>query len=359
MVVGHDGKLPLPWLQATLDAAMAQERAHALLLRGSADVGALEAAVVLAQSWLCEGGQGGAMRIACGRCEACHLVQARSHPDLLLLLTEEMRQQHGWLMALDKAASAASSSGDDDKPRKKASRQIRIDEVRWCNEWASKTSSRGRAKVVVLHPADVLNVQAANALLKTLEEPSPGVRFVLTTADADALLPTVRSRCQMLSMPAPDAATALAWLRERGVEGGAVLLAAAGERPLLALSLHAAGVSAQVWAELPLAVARGDAKVLSGWPLPRAIDALLRLCHDLARQAVGGAPRFFPAAAIQIFSADAHALDAWRQSLLRASRHDGHAWNEGLLLESLCAQGAMAMDSGNTAVPGRRATLPA
>ncbi len=358
MVVGPDGKLPLPWLQATLDAAMTHQRAHALLLRGSADIGALEAAVVLAQGWLCEAGQGGAMRHACGRCEACHLVQAKSHPDLLLLVTEEMRLQHGWLMALDKPASAA-SSGDDDKPRKKASRQIRIDEVRWCNEWASKTSSRGRAKVVVLHPADVLNVQAANALLKTLEEPSPGVRFVLTTADADALLPTVRSRCQMLSMPTPDTALALAWLRERGVDDGAVLLAAAGARPLLALSFHAAGVSARVWTELPRAVAQGDAKVLSGWPLPRAIDALLRLCHDLARQAVGGTPLYFPVTAIQVFSADVYALEAWRQTLLRASRHDGHAWNEGLLLEALCAQGAIAMRAGHAVAPGRRATLPA
>ncbi len=368
MVVGAGGALPLPWLQPVLDMALSQRRAHALLLQGSADLGALEAAVTLAQTWLCEQRGAGeeseramSPRRACGQCASCRLVQARSHPDLLLLQTEEARLQSGWLLPLDKPPSAQGGA-DDDKPRKKASRQIRIDEVRLCNEWASRTSSRGRAKVVVLHPADVLNPQAANALLKTLEEPAAGVRFVLTTADAEGLLPTLRSRCQVLRLPAPETHVALEWLHDRGVVDAAVMLAAAGGRPLLALSLQAGGIDARTWEALPAAVARGDAKGLAGWPLPRAIDVLLRLCHDLARVVVGGAPLYFAPATLSAFAGTAASLDAWRQDLLRAARHDGHAWNEGLLLESLCAKGARAMQ-GEPSTPvgpgGHGATLPA
>ncbi len=352
MVVGQDGKLPLPWLETPLAAALTQHQGHALLVQGSADIGALEFAFVLAQSWLCEGRLPGQPMRPCGRCDSCHLLQARAHPDLLLLLTEEARQQSGWLLPLDKAASAPSSS-DDGKPGKKASRQIRIDEVRWCNEWAAKTSSRGRAKVVVLHPADVLNPQAANALLKTLEEPSAGVRFVLTATDAESLLPTVRSRCQLFRLAVPEEGAALAWLDEHGVADGVVLLAAAGGRPLLAQSYYAAGVTAATWSGLPAAVARGDARAFSGWPLARAIDALLRLCHDLMRHAVGGAAQYFPHAVITPLTASATDLAPWHRSLQRASRHDGHAWNEGLLLESLCAQGALAM-KGSTGAAGVR-----
>ena len=357
MVVGPDGKLPLPWLESALAAALSRHQGHALLVQGSADIGALAFAFVLAQTWLCETAPVAPQTLRlrpCGHCGSCHQVQAKAHPDLLLLLTEEARQQSGWWLPLDKAISTSSSSADDDKPRKKASRQIRIDEVRLCNEWAAKTSSRGRAKVVVLHPADLLNVQAANALLKTLEEPSPDVRFVLTTGDADGLLPTVRSRCQMLRLPTPDQASALAWLGEQGVKDAAVLLTAAGGRPLLALSYHTSGIDAAAWTALPAAVARGDARVFAGWPLTRALDALLRLCHDLFRHAVGGAALYFPQHVIAPMVAPAIALEPWRISLLRASRHDGHAWNEGLLLESLCAQGALAMNVDTTTAAVRR-----
>ena len=97
------------------------------------------------------------------------------------------------------------------------------------------------------------------------------------------------------------------------------------------------------------AVARGDASAFAGWPLARALDALLRLCHDLFRHAVGGAARYFPQHVIASITTSVFALEPWRVSLLRASRHDGHAWNEGLLLESLCAQGARAMNGGTRA----------
>jgi DNA polymerase III subunit delta' len=366
MVVGPDGAMPLPWLAASLTASTVQHRAHALLLQGSADVGVLELAVVLAQTWLCESADvaGVAKLQPCGRCAACHLMQNKAHPDLLLLLTEEARLHSGWLLPMDKAANASAEAAADDKPRKKASRQIRIDEVRWVNEWAAKTSSRGRAKVVVLHPAERLNTQAANALLKTLEEPSAGVRFLLTANDAESLMPTVRSRCQRVRMAAPDADAALAWLAAQGVDDAAALLAAAGGKPLLAWDYHQGGLTAERWLQLPAAVARGDIKALADWPLPRSLEALLRLCHDLTRRAVGGAPQYFPASVLTGFKPEMVALSDWQASLMRAARADGHAWNEGLLLESLCARGAGAMQSrhgrgidGAGAHPGRAATL--
>lgn len=335
MLVGPDGELRLPWLRAPLAEVLAHQRAHALLVRGAAGSGSLEFALTLAQSWLCEAPAPTGPRPACGRCEACRLVQSHGHPDLLVLLPEELRRQLGWPLGIDKPDSAEAE-------RKKPSRQIRIDEVRHAIEWISKTNSRGRAKVVVLHPAEVLNLQSANALLKTLEEPPAGARLVLTAADPANLLPTVRSRCQqtMLAEPAPPEARA--WLEAQGVVGAEVLLAATGGQPLRARRMAQDGVDAEAWAALPRAVMAGHTAAFQGWPLPMTIDALQRLSHDLLCRAAGAAPRFFPPASLPAVGA-IEPLLAWQRSLSRVARHDEHPWNEGLLLEALVHEARSAM----------------
>ena len=75
--------------------------------------------------------------------------------------------------------------------------------MRTAIDWVVQSSSRGRAKVVLLHPAEAMNLQAASALLKTLEEPPGQARLLLSTADEARLLPTVRSRCQRIRLAAP------------------------------------------------------------------------------------------------------------------------------------------------------------
>ena len=336
LAVDESGALPLPWLAQPLAEALARQRGHAVLLHGAEGVGTLHFGLALAQAWLCEGD---AQPRPCGRCPSCRLVQSRLHPDLFVLLPEVMRVAFGWLLADDKP---------DDEGKKKPSRQIRIGEVRAATDWVMKTSARGRGKVLLLHPAEALNPQAANALLKTLEEPPTGTRLLLGAADPAQLLPTVRSRCQTLPLAAPPADEAARWLAAQGVQGADVLLAASSGRPLAAQALAAAGIDAAAWAALPQAVARGQGAALSGWPVPRAVDALLKLCHDALALAAGGAPRYFPASSLpgradKDRSGAIGRLVEWHRSLLRVARHDEHPWQEGLLLDALVAEGRRAL----------------
>ncbi len=335
MVVDESGALPLPWLAEPLARALATHRGHALLVHGSPGVGAMAFAFTLAQAWLCEGDETAAR--PCGRCGSCRLVQSHLHPDLTVLMPETLRRAHGWPLPDDK--------GDSEDGKRKPSRQIRIDEVRLLIERSTRTSARGRGKVALLHPAEVLNTQSANALLKTLEEPAAGTRLLLTTADPAALLPTVRSRCQLLRLaePAPDAA--LAWLQGQGVPAAAdaqVLLAACAGRPLDALALQQAGVDARTWAALPAAVAAGHVGALAGWPVPRAVDALQKLCLDALARATGGSARYFPNAGVPA-QAQASRLVAWSRELERVSRFSEHPWSEPLLLETLVVAAAQAL----------------
>ncbi len=346
MVVGPDGQLPLPWLAEPLATALASQRGHALLLHGASGAGALHFALVLAQAWLCEADPATAAARPCGRCGSCRLVQSHVHPDLRVLLPETLRREHDWALLDDKP--------DADEGKRKPSRQIRIDEVRGVVDWVYKTSARGRAKVAVLHPADALNAQSANALLKTLEEPPPGTRLVLTAADPAVLLPTVRSRCQRLVLRPPPAEVAEDWLAAQGVVQPAVLLAGCSGRPLDALALARAGVDAAAWAALPGAVRRGQVAPFAGWSMPQVIDALGKLCHDAMAQAGGGAARFFPPAEVPADAA-LPALVAWQEDLARLARHDEHPWNEGLLLDAVLARAARALRRADTGGKGHAA----
>ncbi|MBI3154923.1 MAG: DNA polymerase III subunit delta' [Burkholderiales bacterium] len=376
MLVGADGALPLPWLAAPLAQALAQP-GHALLVVGAPGVGALELQMTLAQAWLCEARPAGAPAAPpCGRCASCRLVQARTHADLRVLLPEAQRVARGWEPA-----------GEGGEGKRKPSRWIRIAEVREAIAWAATTSGRARAKVLLLHPGEALQREAASALLKTLEEPPSGMRIVLSCTDPERLLPTVRSRCQRVRLPAPAAAQAAQWLAARGLPDPAVLLSAANGGPLDALALHGAGIDAAAWAALPRALADGRSQAWADWPLPRALEALHKLCHDLMAVACGAAPRYFPAPALEAArpgggrtealralrsahgsappgpaaraaaaSGDSPAavasppateaiavLARWADALVRALSHAEHPWNEALLIESLVAQGREAL----------------
>lgn len=346
MVVGPDGTLPLPWLADALRAARPQLRGHATLLHAHAGDGALELALALAAAWLCQAPVAGAA--PCGHCESCRLVRARLHPDLCLVMPEELRRLHDWPLAGDRPNEGAA---DDGKGRRKPSRQIRIDEVRSAIDWIVTTPGRGRAKVLVLHPATALNLHAANALLKTLEEPPASARLVLTAEQPQQLLATVRSRCQGWRLAPPDAAVACDWLQRQGVDQADTLLAAADGHPLLARDWHHAGWTAAAWTALPAALQRG---ATVSWPAALLLHGLRCLCHDLMCRAVGVEPRYFPAAALASCDPPAIAtLSDWQQELLRLTRQQEHPWNEGLLLEAVLAK-------ANAVISGRPlpATLP-
>lgn len=327
-----------PWLQHQLVSLMAQ-RGHALLLAGPSGLGQYELALALARAWLCEEptGQG-----ACGHCGSCHAIDVRTHADLCVLMPETLCAELGW--PLDEGAQKEI----DDKKRK-PSKLIRVESAREAVAFTQFTRSRGPTKVVLVYPAERMNVEAANTLLKTLEEPVGEVRFVLATEASHQLLPTIRSRCQSHAMSWPDPAQALEWLQAQSVGGAqksstgitaaaaAIWLQAAGGRPADALAWARSGLPAESWAALPQALARGDWSALADWPAAQQLAVMQKLCHDLMSVSAGAKPRFF--APDQLPSAPRWAaLAQWSRELLLAARTVEHPFNAGLMQEAWAAR---------------------
>lgn len=328
-MVAADSALPLPWLAAPLRAVLDAPRAHhATLIHGGEGAGQFELATTLAQAWLCEATT--PMR-PCGTCPSCRLAQAHSHPDMLVLVPEALQEALGWSRADEDAAPPKS----DRKP----SKEIKVEAVRQAVNFAQLTSARGRAKVVVLYPAERMNMVSANTLLKTLEEPPGLARFVLASGSPQDLPATVRSRCQLLHLAPPSRDEALRWLVDAGVPQADVLLAAVGGMPLLAKAWFDDGITAEQWSRLPLEVAAGRVGPLASWPVPRMVDALQKLCHDAMLAHVGMPPRYFAKLSKPRQPA---ALLAWARVLTQTARHAEHPVNAGLLVESLVLQGRRA-----------------
>jgi len=328
----------LPWLAAPLRRALETQTAHALLLHGPGGVGQFELAVLLAQGWLCESTTVPLGERPCGACASCRLVAAHSHPDLLVLLPEALREGLGW-------AAESEDGGEEKAGKKKPSKDIRVEEVRAAIALALTTSSRGRGKAIVIHPAERMNAIATNAFLKTLEEPAGDARFLLCTAAPDALAPTIRSRCQAIALALPPTEVAVAWLRGHGVAEPEVLLAGCGGQPQDVLALVDLGVDSAAWRAFPGRVANGDVAALRGWPLPLAADALQKLCHDAASMAAGAEPRYFAATALPRRGAELGALVRWAKALRRFAEFAEHPWNAELSIESLVEQGREALQT--------------
>jgi DNA polymerase-3 subunit delta' len=191
-----------------------------------------------------------------------------------------------------------------------------------------------------------MNYVTASALLKTLEEPAGDMRFVLASEAAHQLLPTIRSRCIGHAVTWPVEQQAAGWLVEQGIPPAdvAVLLRACGGRPEHALAFARSGGDAKLWAQLPKALARGDSAVLAAWAPAEAVDALLKLCHDLLAVKVGGAPRFFQPIDLPA-PASMAALSEWSRELVRTARTVEHPFNAGLMLEALVSQARLALNS--------------
>lgn len=199
-----------------LEESLVQKRLpHALLLSGADGIGKERFARAFAARLLCHVPRDG---VACGQCKSCSLLAAGTHPDLM------------WLTPLT------------DEKTGKTAKAIRVDQVRELVGFAEKSAQMGGWRVVVVTPAHLLNVQAANALLKTLEEPGRETVLMLLTSQPLSLAPTLRSRCQQRHMPIPTDTEALAWLAPQvGDEGKArLLLALSRGAPLAALALREA-----------------------------------------------------------------------------------------------------------------------
>jgi DNA polymerase-3 subunit delta' len=261
---------PYPWQQATWQAIQQRIHAgrlpHALLLSGPAGLGKLEFARLLARSLLCEQTADG---LPCGTCRGCQLLNAGSHPDFQVVQPEE------------------------------EGKEITIGQIRDLLTWQTLTPQYGRARVVIIEPADRMNANAANALLKTLEEPGRDAVLLLVSARPAALLPTIRSRCQLLPFAAQRGSEARAWLAERlGDAARAELaLAISGGAPLRALALVETGGMErreQLFAgfEAMLNDTQEPVALAAQWlqlPVQETLAMLHGWCVDMARLKVGAA----------------------------------------------------------------------
>lgn len=177
---------------------------HGLLIKGSAGLGKLSLSQHVAQALLCEHETenklcqhtneafnthmqpAASAELPCGRCHSCKLVLAGTHSDLYLVTSE--------------------------------TRSIGVDNIRQLSHRLSESPRLGRAKVAIINDAEKMTEAAANALLKTLEEPAGQATLLLISAYPERLLPTIRSRCQQWLVPTPATDLALAWLAKQGLD---------------------------------------------------------------------------------------------------------------------------------------------
>jgi len=198
---------------------------QAVLIQGPQGVGKLALAEQLAARLLCEAPT--ETLDSCGRCDGCRWVASGNHPDLRRLEPEALAKPEVGMEQVE---------GEERSTRRaKPSHEIRIEQVRELSDFLYMGSTRGGRRVAIVHPAEAMNVHAANALLKGLEEPPAGAMFVLVSHHPARLLPTIRSRCVVVSVPRPDETSALAWLAAEGAaEESRRWLAFAGGSPRLA-----------------------------------------------------------------------------------------------------------------------------
>ncbi|MEE8543921.1 MAG: hypothetical protein V3S94_08690 [Gammaproteobacteria bacterium] len=207
-----------PWLEepyALLEKTLREGRlGHGWLLTGPAGLGKINLALVVANRLLNPGATAPGRLAAAAASTAMTLRHEPSnhHPDLHWLFPEPDKHT------------------------------ITVDQIRQTAAALALTSLGGQAKIVIIEPADALTTAAANALLKTLEEPTLDTYLFLVSHQTGRLTATVRSRCQTLSLPQPRVENSLDWLSEQ--TGGASrtdwaqLLALAGDSPFRALTLY-------------------------------------------------------------------------------------------------------------------------
>ena len=300
---------------------------HALLLRGAQGIGKLAFAEALAKALLCESPRPEGS--ACGHCSACGWMGQGSHPDFRRLEPDSLAEPK--------------EAEQDGEKKEKVSSQISVDQVRSIADLINISSHRGGVKIVLIHPAESLTANAANALLKNLEEPPPRTYFLLVAHRWHQLLPTIKSRCQQIALPPPSAEAARDWLKQQGSHDPDLALAQAGGAPLMVVTYDE-----DYWQQRMVFL-----KAISG----RGLDALAvaeqfrdhapvqilnwlqKWSFDLVSHKATGSIRYNPdfAAAISAAAELIDLIEAVRflRQLVRLQRIVSHPLNARLLFEEL------------------------
>ncbi len=327
----HLGLPTLPgWLSAQARESLARRDRwpQSLLIAGPEGIGKRALALNFAAALLCEQPREGGG--ACGACASCRYAAAGGHPDLRRVEPVEI----------------------DDDGNLTPTEWITIDAIRALTDWTRITSHRRGAKVAVIAPAERMNAAAANALLKTLEEPPPGTHLLLVAHRPGRLPATIASRCERLALARPSREDARGWLVSEGVADADRLLAQARGAPLVARSLADAALQDERTAWLdelarpesmsPLALAaRIDAagREYRRDRLLAAIDWLIGWTSDLARASAGGEAATSPDRSRSIAQLAARvarvSLFRYYRDLLRQRSLSSHPLQPRLVAEAL------------------------
>ncbi len=317
-----------PWLETQLARllAMRERMPHALLVAGPAGTGKQALAQALVTALLCRQPVDGH---ACGECSSCRWLAAGNHPDFLRVEPQL-------------------PDNEEDSVSRQRQKPIQVEQVRVANEFLHLSSHQGGMRILLVQPAEAMNVAAANALLKTLEEPPAGSVLILVSHHPARLLPTVISRCHQVRVPVPDVAQAAAWLQTQGIVDTELCLALANGSPLQALEqadpawLEARTVWIAAWqnphAEHPVSQAVALAKLDVG-ALQRWLTGFQQWMHDLISLRMGGGIRYHIDCAAGL-RALADRLEpvgafAFHQRLLDMRKSLLHTLNQQMVLEDV------------------------
>ncbi|SUX54863.1 DNA polymerase III subunit delta' [Chromobacterium vaccinii] len=317
-----------PW-QSVDWARLSAERERmpgAWLFTGGAGIGKLAFAEHLSLSLLCE--SPAAHHQPCGQCQGCRWFASGTHPDFRRLSPFADEEEEG----------------KEAKTTRKLP-QIKIEAVREVIDFAHLTAHRAGRRVILVEPAENLNLAAANALLKILEEPPEAVLFLLVSHAPQRLLPTIRSRCRQFALTRPSEPAALAWLKEQGVADAEAELAHNGGAPLFDHDPDLAALRAQFVrglgqpsfaGMLQLAELIDKNKQLS---LAQPLAWLQKWLHDLAALCLAGRVRYYPdqerALAALAPRCDVVLLMACQQALTALAPFSQHTLNIRLQLEAV------------------------
>jgi DNA polymerase-3 subunit delta' len=312
---------------------------HAMLLVGPTGVGKAAFSEQLATLLLCESIKPNL--VACGECQACRWLDAGNHPDFRRVAPDG-----------DDEVDEGGSEKVSEKAKKRSQGIIRIDQIRELEAFVFVGSHRGGNRIVLITEAEAMNAAAANSLLKILEEPPSSVYFILVSSRTKSLLPTIRSRCRVITFGPPDAAAAADWLTSTGLEKQSVrYLDLAGGAPMRVAQWKEQGQLAPLDALVdslitppadPIALAARWDGLLKGDGLLRMehlVEGIQRWLFDLAQERMVGEVRYHGGwprpKGVQGLSTTA-LLTAWRE-INQFRRSARHPLNQLLFLENMAA----------------------
>ncbi len=287
---------------------------HALLVTGAAGIGKSAFSTKLAEGLLCETPKiKREYGLACGKCQACHWLSQGSHPDLRRVMPAAFDPSYdpSYIAPTASIDVDTGEEGVEKDSEKKKSSEITVDQIRAMTRFLSVGGHRSGVRVVLIDPAMAMNNIAANAFLKTLEEPLGNTLIVLLATRASQISATLRSRCVLHTLTVPSQAEVQQFLRENAAYGESKTVAApepeelnqalqmAGGMPLRALAL----VRGQESASYRLALDVLRALPETGWQqaseqmaqlsTPLWMGVMQYWVADLARVASGSAPARF------------------------------------------------------------------